>query len=229
MTAATGYSRGARVLLLEDDDMVAVMLQTALERAGLACQRAKTLDEAGRMSARTGCAFDLLVCDRHLPDGIGTDFAASLRAQGWEGKMFLLSADPQAGACAAGDVDAALQKGCALSEIVAVAKELSSSGGGAPRASGPGIPKALLDGFKRSLSGDLAVLSKLDCQHDRAHILSLAHRLQGSAGLYGEETLREAAKACAQAGRVTDEAAFEENFRLLLGALERAALEGVGR
>jgi putative two-component system response regulator len=61
-----------RVLFVDDDESVRLLLGHVLEGEGYRCARAATLAEA-REQLRAS-AFDVLLCDVHLPDGSGLDF-----------------------------------------------------------------------------------------------------------------------------------------------------------
>ncbi|HPF86768.1 MAG TPA: response regulator transcription factor [Candidatus Limiplasma sp.] len=67
----------ARILLVEDDKMIASGLVYAMEAEGYAVAHAKTVGEARRLIGEA--AFDLAVLDMQLPDGTGWDVQAALR------------------------------------------------------------------------------------------------------------------------------------------------------
>ena len=69
-----------RILLVEDDTMIASGLQYALETDGYAVVHAGTVADARRLAA--GEAFDLAVLDMQLPDGIGLEVQEALRPAG---------------------------------------------------------------------------------------------------------------------------------------------------
>jgi DNA-binding response OmpR family regulator len=69
-----------RILLAEDDKMIASGLVYALETEGYAVSHANDVAEAKRLAAET--AFDLAVLDMQLPDGSGWDVQEALRPSG---------------------------------------------------------------------------------------------------------------------------------------------------
>jgi DNA-binding response OmpR family regulator len=69
-----------RILLVEDDTMIASGLQYALETEGYAVAHAGSVAQAKRLLAEG--AFDLAVLDMQLPDGIGLDVQEALKPTG---------------------------------------------------------------------------------------------------------------------------------------------------
>lgn len=67
----------AKILLIEDDPTLSMMLTRSLEKAGYTVRSAATL-EAARERLRE--PSDLVILDRNLPDGDGTDLCRELRA-----------------------------------------------------------------------------------------------------------------------------------------------------
>lgn len=67
-----------RILLVEDDKMIASGLVYALEAEGYAVSHAKTVAEARRFAAEG--AFALAVLDMQLPDGTGWDVQEALKS-----------------------------------------------------------------------------------------------------------------------------------------------------
>lgn len=79
-----------RVLLVEDTRDVAEAIVIRLERAGMACDMAGTLDEARGFVDVQG--YDVIVLDINLPDGLGTDLLQELRARGLRTPVIMLTA-----------------------------------------------------------------------------------------------------------------------------------------
>ncbi|SNR24621.1 response regulator transcription factor [Puniceibacterium sediminis] len=79
-----------RVLLVEDTRDVAEAIVIRLERAGMACDMAGTLDEARGYVDVQG--YDVIVLDINLPDGIGTELLQELRARGLRTPVIMLTA-----------------------------------------------------------------------------------------------------------------------------------------
>ena len=78
--AATSVASGGRCLLVDDDPIGALVTVRQLERAGFTVDRAATLREA--RAAFDDTAYDAVVVDYLLPDGIGPDLLADLRRSG---------------------------------------------------------------------------------------------------------------------------------------------------
>ncbi len=78
--------RTLRILLVEDEALIAMMLAEALEEAGHTVVAAHTVAEARAAWAAAeglggGCGFDVLVADVGLPDGDGRGLPRELRAR----------------------------------------------------------------------------------------------------------------------------------------------------
>lgn len=69
-----------RVLLLDDNDAARLTLAALFEEEGFSVTEVSSLTEA-RRSLAAGTEFDLVLLDRHLSDGQGTDLIPRLRAQ----------------------------------------------------------------------------------------------------------------------------------------------------
>ncbi|WP_144835668.1 response regulator transcription factor [Kocuria rosea] len=78
------------VLLVEDDDGIALPLTRALEREQYAVERVST-GQAALASAATG-RFPLVVLDLGLPDGDGLDVCRQAREDGYTGAVLILTA-----------------------------------------------------------------------------------------------------------------------------------------
>jgi len=91
LPAPSPYSRDPmRALLVEDDSRLQSIIARSLERIGLACDVASTLDEGDMFLDVHG--YDLVVLDRRLPDGDGLDLCRSLRKRGSKGPIPFLTA-----------------------------------------------------------------------------------------------------------------------------------------
>ena len=78
------------ILLVEDDDGIALPLTRALEREQYAVERVGT-GRAALVSAATG-RFPLVVLDLGLPDGDGLDVCRQAREDGYTGAVLILTA-----------------------------------------------------------------------------------------------------------------------------------------
>ncbi|GAB4517255.1 MAG: response regulator transcription factor [Roseibium sp.] len=80
-----------RLLLVEDTFDMAEAIMIRLERSGVACDLAKTLEEA------RACVdvqrYDVIVLDINLPDGLGTDLLKEMRARGERTPVLMLTAE----------------------------------------------------------------------------------------------------------------------------------------
>ena len=82
-----------RVLVVEDEPLVAQALVAGLRRQGWAVDAAGDLVEARWLS--TEVAYDVLVLDVHLPNGNGIDFCVELRARGDSTPVLLLTSQAE--------------------------------------------------------------------------------------------------------------------------------------
>ena len=80
--------QATKILLVEDDVQVALMLSHRLQRAGYSVQTAGTV-----ASARDVREWDIALLDRGLPDGDGLDLCAELRAARPLGYLIVLTGD----------------------------------------------------------------------------------------------------------------------------------------
>ncbi|RJS46266.1 response regulator transcription factor [Nocardioides cavernaquae] len=141
---------GQRLLLLEDDDSVAVPLLRALQREGYAVQRVASGAEGLAVVAAGG--VDLVLLDLGLPDIDGLEVCRQLRADGYDGGILMLTGrDSELDRVDGLDVgaDDYLPKPFGLAELFArtrallrrtrpAASSTVATAGGAARASTPG-------------------------------------------------------------------------------------------
>lgn len=80
-----------RLLLVEDTFDMAEAIMIRLERSGMACDLAKTLEEA--RACLEVQRYDVLVLDINLSDGLGTDLLKELRSQGDRTPVLMLTAE----------------------------------------------------------------------------------------------------------------------------------------
>ncbi|MBO6892533.1 MAG: response regulator transcription factor [Roseibium sp.] len=80
-----------RLLLVEDTFDMAEAIMIRLERTGIACDLAKTLEQA------RACVdvqrYDVIILDINLPDGLGTDLLKEMRARGDRTPVLMLTAE----------------------------------------------------------------------------------------------------------------------------------------
>jgi CheY-like chemotaxis protein len=131
---SSGSSEPAlRILAVDDDPVNRSLIRAIVSRASEAAIREATLHEATNLAEARGVLerepIDILLLDVHLPDGLGLDLAAELRANGRDGPAIValtasvLPADQQA----ALDVgcNAFLAKPYSAAALVATISELA--------------------------------------------------------------------------------------------------------
>ena len=79
-----------RILLIEDDRVIATALREQAEGEGHSVDWAARLDEAS--DALATASFDLILLDLMLPDGRGLPFLRSLRAKGSQTPVIIMTA-----------------------------------------------------------------------------------------------------------------------------------------
>ncbi len=79
-----------RALILEDDARLRSLVVRTLSRAGLACDEARSIEEAEELLGVH--VYDLLVLDRRLPDGDGLDVCKRARTKGFRHSILMLTA-----------------------------------------------------------------------------------------------------------------------------------------
>ena len=83
----------ANILLVEDDDALALGLGFLFSQEGFACTRAGSCAQA--RSAFTGAQFDVIVLDITLPDGSGFELCQEFRARSDAPILFLTAVDDE--------------------------------------------------------------------------------------------------------------------------------------
>ena len=81
---------GEKILLVEDNDAVALGLQYALEEDGYQVSRTSTLQQARRLANEN--IFNLIILDIRLPDGSGFDLCREFRLVGLQMPILILTA-----------------------------------------------------------------------------------------------------------------------------------------
>lgn len=80
-----------QVILVEDDTNVAKLIGLALKRNDFAVQEAGTIGEARTLL--NGGNWDVLLLDKHLPDGNGVELCTEVRDQNQHGYIIILTGD----------------------------------------------------------------------------------------------------------------------------------------
>jgi signal transduction histidine kinase/CheY-like chemotaxis protein len=89
--AAPQAGAGARVLLVEDNPINALLARSLLEREGCVVIRVASGEEA--LAATVGAAFDLILMDLRMPGAGGRETTIALRARGCRTPIVALTAD----------------------------------------------------------------------------------------------------------------------------------------
>ena len=114
----------ARVLLIDDDDSNRLTLGALLESETFEITEASSL-AAARKSLEVPPAFDLILLDRHLSDGLGCELIPALRAQLPSCKIIIVSGSGRDEERGAPDVpDGYFRKGEDLDELFEMIRTL---------------------------------------------------------------------------------------------------------
>ena len=106
-----------KILLVEDDSSVVLMLMRRLQNAGYAVATATTVD-----AARRAGEWDIAILDRNLPDGDGLDLCEELRSAHPHAYLIMLTGDDREESKLQGFASGAddyVTKPASLSEVVA--------------------------------------------------------------------------------------------------------------
>jgi DNA-binding NtrC family response regulator len=116
----------ARVLIIEDNDALRVMMFTILRHQPLGVDTAPTLDEA--MEKVRGCDYALIVIDMDMPDREGASFLSAFRERRPEATTFVLAVrDPNGEAVIdSAIVSAVLNKPIELDTLADVVRETAA-------------------------------------------------------------------------------------------------------
>ena len=196
--------RGARVLLVEDDEVNRTVTAGLLARAGYAVTPVARAAEAERVAA---AGIDAVVLDLRLPDGDGQALTRRLRARSPELPIVALTAylgDEEEIASRRAGVSAYLTKPAGLPLLDATLRRLLAGRGTPPRPAADSVDRARLAGHFEVLGeGALRALVRA---FDRA----------------GERAL-----AAARAGPVEAEGGVDDALHALKGAAAQLGLDGI--
>ena len=194
----SGDSRS--VLLAEDDDSVATLVEFKLKRAGFGVERVARGDlalERLASAARAGEPFGFAVLDGRLPGKDGVTVMEDAAAFGWVAGGVLASADELASVTPPpGWIK--LRKPFDLNVLLEFVRTgIESHAREAPVAEEDPVVESLRAEFRTSFAGKASELRRiLDtvAGKDRdAELLRFAHNLAGSAGTYGFHAVSELA------------------------------------
>lgn len=181
-------------LLVDDDDITAMVTARQLETLGLSVQRAASVAEAKTLASQQ--TYDLFVVDYLLPDGEGPDFVASLSVEQRRNARFLaLTATVDALKNAEAVFDHVLAKpaGQALFSEAIFGKSMRlqefepAAYGGDDRLSGlsPSTVSAMLQQFAHAWQEFRSLLREDRCAATSQNLAKTAHRLASNAALMG--------------------------------------------
>jgi two-component system, NarL family, sensor histidine kinase BarA len=220
---------GKRVLIAEDSLMQRLLLSHLLTKAGLTVTLAKNGREAVEWAGRE--LFDAVLLDMQMPEVDGYEAAAQLRRQGYRGPILALTAETFDG-----DEQRGLQAGCDafLSKLMQptellglLASHLALSP--ALQRSPASTEKSLQDLLRQYVNGLREQMRQMRAAlvaEDRGTLALLAHRMRGTAAMYGFPDLAERAGLLEDAVREGQE---HDLLAELLGALEAEAAGVVER
>ena len=88
-----------KVLLIEDEEAIRMVLQSVIQRAGLQVTACSDLETAYHEFEPS---YDVLVVDISLPDGSGLDLVDYVHEKGYAGKVIVMTGHTGADAVATG-------------------------------------------------------------------------------------------------------------------------------
>lgn len=156
-----------RILIVEDDDDIARLVQQTLEQSGFSVERCAQLGCAERLLPGE---FAMLVLDRLLPDGEGLHWLADQRSKGLRLPVLMLTAlDDEAERVAGleGGADDYLGKPFSLAELAARVKALLRRA--------PAPPLTRIGALQLDVDGQRALWKGRDLRLNRKEFQLLAH------------------------------------------------------
>jgi DNA-binding response OmpR family regulator len=128
----------ARLLLVDDSESNRLVLGSLLEDEGLDVDLAESFAAGASKLGGAGPAYDVVLLDQHLGDGLGSDLVPVVRRTMAGAKVLLLSGSGGEGDIpAAADVDGVLVKGGDFEGLVGTLRRLVPSIGPVPAAERP--------------------------------------------------------------------------------------------
>jgi CheY-like chemotaxis protein len=118
-----------RVLLVDDSEANRLTLGTLLEDEGLQVELASSVAEGREALQRPGAAYDLVLLDLHLGDGLGTKLLPVVRAELPEARVVLISGSIEDHELPRDDAfDGILDKGRSFDDLVRLMKAVLAGG-----------------------------------------------------------------------------------------------------
>jgi len=110
----------SRVLLVDDDESQRVSLGVLLEDEGFAVDVSVSLGEARRVLGAPAAAYDLLVLDQHLGDGLGSALVPLVRERLPRAAVVLVTGSVEERELTAAAADAIILKGTPFPDLLAI-------------------------------------------------------------------------------------------------------------
>jgi PAS domain S-box-containing protein len=238
-------SARARILVAEDVEINQLLIEALLKRHGHEVHIVANGAEAVAAFTAAGAAYDIILMDMQMPELDGLEATRRIRALGSAGAtipIVALTANAfasDADVCRAAGMDAYLSKPMDAETVIATIARLISD---RPRvrppstAEDPGEDRAVTalrgryEALKQSFATELRRLEALLRNPDgsthaesRAAIAGICHKLSGSAGMFGDASLGDAARKLEKEALSNAAAALADGTRCLAESLSRAA------
>ena len=219
-----------RVLLVEDVPDVCAVLCRIMQENHLEVEIAedgRLACEMAEKSQAKGKPYDLILMDIQMPRMNGYEAVGWLRRHGWQGPIVALTAHALVGdreKCLAAGCDDYIAKpitaeelhavlACCLGQAAVVRACTTGTTVTASESAGllksgildPSKVAALIDAFREGLPARAEQIDKAFQQSERTPLFELAHQLKGSAGLYGFDSIADAARTLCDRLRADDE------------------------
>ena len=107
-----------KLLVVDDDSSNRITLTLLLEDEGFEVAGAASSADARAILSPGGAAFDVVLLDQHLGDGLGTELVPAFRARMPAAKLVLISGSIDKRDRADGEFDAYIPKGIAFPELL---------------------------------------------------------------------------------------------------------------
>lgn len=236
--ATPAVTAGARVLVVEDDEVNRMVTAGLLGHAGIVVTVAATAAEAVRLTE--GERFDAVVLDLRLPDGDGVALTRRLRERAPALPIVVLTAyvgEEEEAACRRAGVSAYLRKPTGLSVLVTTLQSLLPMHTVAPPAGGAALDRdrvaghlavlgeaaleAIVRAFDRAGDTALGAMRRARTERDLAAVVDALHALRGAAGQLGLDGVAERAAAIELDARAGDLVAVARERESFAGDLRR--------